>query len=249
MSDMISIHQQSGTIQAYVAVPQKSGHYKGAVLVAHELWGLTEQIKRTADRLAEQGYMALAPDLFSTDKINRQPSAELQAAIFSADEHVRYNAMPELRAMIAPTQTPQFKLLALSRLESCFEYLYNQPLAHQKVSIVGFGLGGGYAFELAMREQRLQTAIVFYGRSPNVQAELRHIRCPILAFYGSKETALAKESTAVDQHMNQAGVTFRSVMYEGAGHAFFNEDNGFAYNSIAAKDSWRRALDFLAGKM
>jgi carboxymethylenebutenolidase len=147
--------------------------------------------------------------------------------------------------MIAPTQTPKFTLLALSRLESCFEYLYSQPLTHQKVSMIGFGLGGGYTFELALREQRLRGAIVFYGRAPNVRAELRHIRCPVLAFYGSKETALFKEVTKVSTHMRQAGVEFEAVVYEGAGHAFFNEDNKFSFNSIAAANSWRRTIDFL----
>lgn len=243
---MIKIHQQSGTIQAYIAQPEKVLAYRGAVLICHELWGLTEQVKRVADRFATQGYLALAPDLFSTDKVDRQPSEELQKELFSADERVRYNAMPQLRALIAPTQTPRFKLLALSRLESCFEYLYSQPLTHQKVSVVGFGLGGNYVFELAMRERRLRAAVVYYGHAPAVLAELRHITTPVLAFYGSKEASLAKESGTITQLMDQAGAPFDSVLYEGAGHAFFNEDNTFAYNKIAAEDSWRRTLEFFS---
>lgn len=242
---MIGIHQQSGTIQAYLSVSPKAVHYEGAVIVVHELWGLTEQIKQVADRFAAQGYYALAPDLFSTDKVTRRPSQQLERDLFSSDQHVRYAAMPEFRAMVAPTQTPQFTLLALSKLNSCFEYLYNQPLVHQKVAIVGFGLGGNYTFSMAMREPRLKAAISFYGRAPHVTAELRHIKSPVLSFYGKDEKSLMKEVDVLTAHMVQAGVDFNAVVYENAGHAFFNDANIFAYSQSASDDAWRRSLSFL----
>jgi carboxymethylenebutenolidase len=249
MGDMIGIHQQAGTIQAYLAVPQKARHFSGAVIVAHEIWGLTDQIKSVADRFAAQGYLALAPDLFSTDRENRRPSEELQKELFSPSEHVRYAAMPKLRAMIAPTQTPQFTTLALSRLASCFEYMYNQPLVHQKVSIVGFGLGGNYAISMSMREQRLKGVISFYGHVPHITAQLRHIRCPILSLYGDKDKSLFREVNEVTPLMRQADVKFEPIVYEGAGHAFFNDANTFAYDQSAADDAWRRTLSFLHQRM
>ncbi len=245
MGEMIGIRQQAGTVQAYLAVSPKAVHFNGAIIVAHELWGLTEQVKRVADRLAAQGFFVLAPDLFSTDKVNRRPSEQLQRELFSPNERVRYAAMPKLRTMIAPTQTPQFTLVALSKLETCFEYLYNQPLVHQKVAAVGFGLGGTYTFSLAMREQRLRGAIAFYGHSPRITVELKHIQCPILALYGKEEKSLFREVNALADHMQQAGVDFKPVVYAGAGHAFFNDANVFAYNQMAAEDSWRRVMGFL----
>jgi carboxymethylenebutenolidase len=249
MGEMIKIHQQSGTVQAYLAVPQKATRYNGAVIVGHELWGLTEQIKQVADRFAAQGYYALAPDLYSTDKENRRPSEELQRELFSPSEHVRYNAMPKLRAMIAPTQTPQFMSLALSRLASCFEYAYNQPLVHQRVAMVGFGLGGNYAFSMAMREQRLKGVVSFYGHAPRITAELRHIRCPILAFYGKKEQSLYKELNTLAPRMKMAGVDFKAIVYANAGHAFFNDANSFAFSPSAADDAWRQTVSFLREQM
>lgn len=246
---MIGIHQQAGMIQAYLSMPQKVSGFKGGVIVVHEIWGLTEQIKRVADRLAEQGYLALAPDLYSTDKVNRRPSAELEKELFSDDEKVRYNAMPKLRAMIAPTQTPQFTLFALSKLESCFEYVYNQPLVHQRVGIIGFGLGGKFTFELAMREPRLKAVVSFYGHAPKITVELRHIKCPVIAFYGSKEQSLISEVEDVEPRMRQAGVDFTSVIYKDIGHAFFNDANSFSYNQEAAEDANRRMLAFLAEQM
>jgi carboxymethylenebutenolidase len=249
MGNMISIHQQSGAFEAYTSFPDKLPRFKGAVIVAHELWGLTEQIKGVADRIAAQGYYVVAPDLFSTGGVNRRPSEELQRRLFSSDEKVRYAAMPELRAMIAPTQTPQFTLLALSRMASCFEYTYNQPLVHQRVAAIGFGLGGQYTLEMAIREPRLRCAIDFYGHAPRIVAELRHIKCPILAFYGEKEQALIKEATVLASAMKRAGVDFKEVIYQGAGHAFFNEANYYSYNQTAADDSWRRAQAFIRENM
>lgn len=249
MGEMIGIHQQAGTIQAYLSVPQKAATFKGGVIVVHEIWGLTEQLKRVADRLAEQGYYALVPDLYSTDKVTRRPSSQLEHELFSDNEHVRYNALPKLRAMIAPTQTPQFTLMALSKLESCFEYVYNQPLVHQKVGIVGFGMGGKYAFELALREARLRGLVSFYGHVPKVSVELRHIKCPVIAFYGQKEKSLMDELHEVTPHMQQSGINFTPVVYKDVSHDFFNDANAFSYNQMASEDAWRRTLSFLTTNM
>lgn len=242
---MIGIHQQAGTVQAYLSVPPKFQHFKGAVIVVHELWGLTSHIKQVSDRIAALGYYVLAPDLYSGKTVNRQLSEELQKALFDKSERVRYAAQPKLRQLIAPTQTPQFTSLALSRLETCFEYMYNQPLVHQKVAMVGFGLGGTYAFSMAMREPRLKAVIPFYGQARYITAELRHISCPVLALYGGKDTGLMADLDKVTKHMQQAGVDFTAVTYANAGHAFFNDANPFAYHQHNSEDAWQRLVSFL----
>lgn len=244
MGEFIKIRQQSGSIQAYLSVPQKRPRFNGAIIIAHEIWGLTSQVQRLADRLATEGFYVLAPDLFSADGVDRRPSEELQREIFSPNPHVRYAAMPKLRSIIAPTQTPHFTVLALSRLQSCFEYAYNQPLVHQRVLMTGFGLGGDYVFSMTMREQRLVGAMPFYGHAPKVAVELRHIKCPIMAFYGGKETSLVNDISSLSRRMKQAGVDFSAVVYDDVGHAFFNDSNVFAYNQTAADDAWRRMLGF-----
>lgn len=245
MGDMIAIHQQAGTINAYLTIPEKRSTFRGAVIVVHELWGLNSQIKAVSDRIAALGFYVLAPDLYSGKTANRQMSDELQSALFSTNERVRYAAQPKLRALLAPTQTPQFTALSLSRLASSFEYMYNQPLVHQKVLLVGFGLGGDYAFEMAMREPRLRGVVSFYGRAPRITAELRHISCPILSLYGQKDHALVRSLDAMAPHMRQAGVDFSAVVYGEAGHGFFNDLNPFAYRPSDANDAWRRVASFL----
>lgn len=249
IGEMIGIHLQSGRVDAYLAKPRKQAYVKGAVIVAHEIWGLTDHIKQVADRLALLGYYSIAPDLYSGKNANRRLSQELQQAMFDKNDEVRYRAQPRLRALIAPTQTPQFTTLALSRLESCFEYMYNQPLVHQKVAMVGFGLGGNYAFSMAIREPRLRAVVPFYGQVHALAAELRQIVSPIMAFYGGKDTALATELPLVASHMRDAGVDFTSVAYAAAGHAFFNDANPFAYQPRSADDAWGRLVAFLHDTM
>jgi carboxymethylenebutenolidase len=249
MGKMIAIHQQSGTVQAYLTFPEKAVVFRGAVIVLHEIWGLTEHIKSVADRLAAEGYYVLAPDLYSGKDRDRRLSEETQKAIFSTDEQVRYAAQPKLRALLAPTQTPQFTLLALSRLSSCFEYMYNQPLVHQRVSVVGFGLGGNYTYSMAMREPRLKAAVAFYGRAKYVVPELRHIACPIMSLQGGKDSTVMAGLDELTEHMKQAGVSYRSVVYRDSGHAFFNDTNSFAYNKPDAEDAWHRLVTFLYDNM
>ena len=242
---MISIHQQSGKIDAFYATPRQILAYRGAVIIAHEIWGLTPHIKSLAERIAAQGYFALAPDLYSSQAANRRPTDELIARLFSPDDRVRYEAQPEFRNLVAPTQTPQFTSMALGRLQSCFEYMYNQPLVHQRVIVLGLGLGGNYVFSLSLREQRLKGAIVFYGHAPYITSELGHIRCPILAMYGKEEHSLVRELSHLTPKMRSAGVSFEAVLYPGAGHDFFNETNPFAYRQSVADDAWRRVVGFL----
>lgn len=249
IGDMIGIHQQSGIIDAYLTVPENTKTFAGSVIVIHELWGLTEHIKSVSDRLATQGYYVLAPDLYSGKDNPRRMSEELQQAAFSRNEKERYAAQPQLRAMLQPTQTPQFTSLALSRLETCFEYMYNQPLTHQRVAVIGFGLGGTYAYKMAMREPRLKAAMPFYGHAKYTVPELKHIKTPVLSFYGGQDKALASELKALAPLMHDAGVDFTAVVYEHAGHAFFNDSNPFAYQEGDAQDAWRRILGFLRDHM
>jgi len=244
MGSMIGIHQQSGTVSAYLALPQ-DGAYKGAVIVVHELWGLTDHIKKVVERLAHEGYYALAPDLNTTTETNRKLSEEVQKAMFDPNPRIRMSVQPKIRTLLAPTQTPQFMSLTISRLEACFEYVYNQPLVHQKVAVIGFSLGGSYVYNLAVREPRLRAAAVFYAHTNYLPTELRHIRCPVMAFYGQKDTSFMQAMSRLMPRMQQADVNFTPVTYENAGHGFLNETNPFTYNKTASEDAWNRIRSFL----
>lgn len=247
ISDVIGIHQQNGATTAYVAHP-KAPSYKGGVIVVHDIWGLTGQIRRVADRLAAEGYYAIAPDLLA-HAVGGTVPPELQEHLLHTDAHVRNEARKQLQSLLAATQTTQFTYYATARLMSCFEYLYHQPLVCERVAIVGFGLGGSLAFGLSVRESRLRAAVAFDGHASYVVPELRHIGCPILAFYGETDHALTNELVRLVPRMAAAGVRFKPVVYRGAGHAFFNDTNPQTYNAEAADEAWQLTKAFLRETM
>lgn len=244
MGDIIGIHQQTGVVSAYVATPPLDVTTRGAILLLHDIWGLTDHIKSVADRFAAVGYYVMAPDLLFTNPEKRQQADELQKNLLASDHETREKAVAKFRELLASTHTPQFASMTLSKLEACFEYVYNQPVNRQKVAVVGFGFGGTYAYSLAVRDSRLRAAVPFYGHAAYHELELRHIACPIMAFYGGGE-GVSRELAGLTPHMAHAGVRFTPITYDDAGTSFFNDTNSVTYNRVAAEDSWHRLVGFL----
>lgn len=243
MGTMIGIHQQAGTIAAYVTTPPAEIQRRGAVIVVHDIWGLTDHIKDVTERLASAGYCAIAPDFLFMTPEKQRLAEEIQRGLMSKHHEVRNKAMRDFRALLASTQTPQFTSLTLSRLESCFEYVYNLPAVFHKVAAVGFGFGGTYTYMLAVHDSRLGAAVPFYGHASDyLEMELRHITCPILAFYGKDSS---QELAVLTPRMAKAGVRFAPVMYEDAGASFFNDTNPATFNRVDAEDAWHRLTAFL----
>ena len=240
MSKMITVPVQP-ELPAYLAQPE--GEAKGAIIVIHEVWGLTDHIKSIADRFAAEGYIAVAPDFFSSAGIDTDKLEGLQEALFDPE---RRNAIqPELRKLMAPIQSPEFGAITTAQLKGCFEYVYNKPATQQKVAVVGFCFGGTYSFSLAVEEPRLKLAVPFYGHSDHSVEELKAITCPVRAFYGEQDERLITSLPDLTARMKEAGVDFEAKVYPDCGHAFFNDTNRFAYNKEAAEDAWKRTLGFL----
>lgn len=228
------------TFEIYEALP--NGPVKGAVIVIHEVWGLNDHTRDIADRLAAAGYRSLAPNLLAETDIASH-AAQLQLDLFNPQK--RNQAQPRLRELMAPLHEPDFAPRTAGRLQACFDYLYDQPGVSKKVSVMGFCFGGSYSFTLAAQEPRLAAAIPFYGHAPLEADTLAGIKCPVLAFYGEQDEGLMKDLPQLKQLMQQAGVDFTAQIYPDCGHAFFNDTNPYAYNQAAAKDAWRRSLEFL----
>jgi carboxymethylenebutenolidase len=241
---MITIPSQPVT-PAWLSRPD--GEAKGGVIVIHEVWGLTDHIKSVADRFATAGYLALAPDLFSETEVDTGAMEGLQEALFDPEQ--RNQIQPELRKLMTPLQKPEFGATVTTRLQACFEYLYNLPEAHQRVAVVGFCFGGTYSFSLAVEEPRLKLAVPFYGHSDDTADELKHITCPIRAFYGEQDERLFSGLPDLTAKMKAAGVDFEAKVYPACGHAFFNDSNPHAYNPEAAQDAWKATLDLLASHL
>lgn len=238
---MLSLESEGQKFEAYLA--ELGGAVRGGVIVIHEIWGLNNHTKSIAERLAAEGYVALAPDLLSETDIAAH-AAQLQLDLFNPQK--RNQAQPKLRALMAPMQEPGFAEKTLAKVKVCFEQLYQRNDTGQKVAIMGFCFGGSYSFSLAMAEPRLKLALPFYGHTTEDVKDLKKIRCPIRAFYGQKDEGLMASLPALEQAMRTAGVDFAATVYPDCGHAFFNDTNPFAYNQPAAVDAWQKVLSSLS---
>jgi carboxymethylenebutenolidase len=237
---MIELTSNEKDFQGYLAEPK--GGAKGGVIVIHEVWGLNGHTKDIAERFASEGYVALAPDLLAETDIAKYGD-QLQKDLFNPEK--RNEAQPKLRKLMAPMNEPGFAERTMAKLQACFDYLYDNPETSQKVAVNGYCFGGSYSFSLAAAEPRLAAAVPFYGHPPENTDELANINCPILAFYGEQDHGLVDDLPKLAQAMKAANVNFTYKVYEGCGHAFFNDTNPYAYNQTAAKDAWQRTLAFL----
>lgn len=237
----MTLGNASTSVHAYVSEP--AGTPRGGLVVVHEVWGLVGHTKDVADRFAAEGYLAVAPDLLTGAGGTADLTGELQEAAFDPEQ--RSNAQPRLRKHMAPIRSPEYAKHAVAALRACFDHLEGVPGLAGRVAATGFCLGGTYTFSLAVAEARLRAAVPFYGHAEFRDAELRAISCPVLAFYGERDSALMEELPGLKKRMRAAGVEFEAVVYPGAGHAFFNDTNKYTYKAGAAADAWTRTLAFL----
>ncbi|MDO5753495.1 dienelactone hydrolase family protein [Arthrobacter sp.] len=241
MGTMIDFNAAGQQFQAYRSEP--SGPPRGAVLVIHEIWGLVPHIRDVADRFAAAGYLAVAPDLMGLAGLDAVLMAELGAQ--RADPAAQSEIQPKIRAAMAPLNSPEKAAFIRAGVAAVFEQLQSSPEGAGRTAVVGYCFGGTYAFALAVEEPRLAAAIPFYGHADYSVTELSAITCPVLAFYGADDSALVDALPELATHMKEAGVDFRHTVFNGAGHAFFNDGNPRMYRAQAAQSAWTATLDFL----
>jgi carboxymethylenebutenolidase len=236
----MSIPYKDQGIPVYIAC--KDNAPQPTVILIHEVWGLNDHIRQIANRLCAEGFMVLAPDLLSGAEMEKVLNPDLQKVIFDEKEKLRHQV--EIRRMWSPLKSPEFAKETLQKLETCFDYLLSSDSAG-KIGVMGFCFGGTYSFNLAINQPELMAAVPFYGHFDHPDEELERIMCPILAFYGEKDTGLTKGLTELKRRMKQAGKDFDYKVYPNCGHAFFNSTNPLTYNKQAAEDSWQKAIKFL----
>lgn len=211
---------QAGNVRTYVVYPQVSNKAP-AIVVIHENRGLTDWVRTVADRLAENGYIAVAPDLLGDTKSFPSEDAAREA-IGKLD---RAKVIEDLRAVV--------------------DYARKIPAANGKVSVAGFCWGGGKAWEVAQNIDGIAKAYVFYGTGPQ---DVSGIEAPVYGFYGGNDARVNATIPASEAAMKAAGKTYEPVIYEGAGHAFMRlgeMPDGDPANKKAREDAWTRWLTLL----
>jgi len=215
------------TIAGELLLPRSATPSPGVVIV-HDVWGLSDVYRGVAQRFANAGFAALAPDLYARGEKPGTP-ADMPAVM-------RFmHALPDGRV--------------LADLQASLDYLRARPeVAGRAVGLTGFCMGGKYAFLAASHCRDLAAVVAWYGmlRAPALDA-LQRARCPVLGLFGA-EDALIPQSD-VEELRRRAGAwraPIEVVVYPGAGHAFANESRPEAYREAAASDGWRRALEHFA---
>jgi carboxymethylenebutenolidase len=226
----------------YVAQPD--GEPRGGLVVIHEIWGLADHITDVADRVAAEGYLAMAPDLLSQAGITPQVGAELLRLRTSASPEEQARMQPVMREKMAPMQDPAYGQWAVAALQRTVDHLADSDGVGDRLGVMGFCFGGSYSFALAAADSRIRVAVPFYGSPPD-QTTVGNIVGPVLAFYGETDERLMTGLPAVREQMAAAGVDFTAQVYPGVGHAFFNDTNPHTYDAGTAADAWARTLALL----
>ncbi|MGZ3457683.1 MAG: dienelactone hydrolase family protein [Archangium sp.] len=208
--------------RAYLSLPEKAKEPFPAVVVVHEWWGLNEHIMHWADRLAGQGYAALAVDLYG-GKVATTPEEAM--ALMKAVDPKR--SLEILRA------ADQF-LMTDNRVQST------------RTGVIGWCFGGGWALQAGMAIPELDAVVMYYGRPVLDVKELKSIKAPVLAIFGTKDESIPQDVVAkFDAALSDAGVAHRILKYD-APHAFANPSSPERYNPEAAAAAWEQVKAFLA---
>ncbi len=205
------------TFMGYLAY-RTAGGAKPAVVVIQEWWGLNDHIKDVTNRFADEGFVALAPDLYH-GVVATEPD--------------------EARKLVMELSMPG----AVTEIQHAIAFLQEQEfVSSQKVGIVGFCVGGGLVLQTALQEDDLAAGVVFYG-TPLSPDEARQVKAPILTFIGTEDSIPVSGVEAMHAAFDQAGVENEFHVYEDAPHAFFN-DTRSSYREAASADAWPRTLNW-----
>lgn len=213
-----------GGAKAYLALPAGASAPLPAVLVIHEWWGLNDHVKHWTDRLAADGYAALAIDLYGgTVATTRE---EATAAMRAVDE-----------------AAARATLLATHR------FLAEDPrIRASRRGVIGWCFGGGWSLQLALAAPDLDAAVVYYGRLVTDPAALSSIHAPVLGIFGTRDRGIPPASVdAFESAMRAADRACRVLRYD-AEHAFANPSGG-RYDQAHAAAAWREVRGFLAARL
>ena len=210
-------------LAAFLARPE-TAEPRPAVVILHEWWGLNDHIKDVAQRFAREGFVALAPDLYS-----RAGHAVTKDATEAGKLMERLSSQLALRDLNATTR-----------------YLKTLPSVDpMKIGAVGFCMGGTFALMVAAHNSDIKASVPFYGQVPPTDS-LKYLVAPILYIHGGQDTwILKREAERLAEGLKQYGRPGEVKIYPDCGHAFFNDTRPEAYRSEQANDAWQRTVAFL----
>jgi carboxymethylenebutenolidase len=218
----VSYKSGDETVQGVLYTPAGKGPFP-ALVVIHEWWGLNDWVKDQAMRLADQGYITLAIDLYRS-KLAKTPD----------EAHEIMRGVPEDRVK--------------RDLHAAVEFLKSQSnVKKDRIGSIGWCMGGGYSLDVALQEPDLAATVINYGHLATDPEALKRINAPILCLFGAQDRGITPDDVhKFEASMKQLGKKIDVHIYDDAGHGFENENNKDGYRAADTADARKRTKEFLA---
>ena len=228
----LQLNTSDGKMEACVAKPKQGGSYPG-IVVLMEAFGLNDHIKKVTERVAREGYIAIAPDLYHREPERIVPYSELPKAIGLMNRLQDAKVMEDVGAAIT--------------------YLKSQnDLKPGAVGVTGFCMGGRFTYLSAAHHHKdVKAAMAFYGGGiplgkPSPLSRTGEISCPMYLFFGGKDPLIPQEHVAaINKALTDHKINFQIKTYPEATHGFFCDDRA-SYHEASAKDAWEIFKSFFA---
>jgi carboxymethylenebutenolidase len=227
--EWVTLSHNDREFQAFVAYPEISEATK-SVIVIHENRGLNDWARLFADKLAEAGYLVIAPDLISHTQGKRRTT-----------DFENPDAARDAIYALDPEQVT-------ADLDAAFKYIKEDSASTGEIAVVGFCWGGYQTFRYATNNEEISSAHVFYGTGPKGANAIANILAPVYGYYGGDDNRVNSTIEASEKLMQEAGKTYNYEIYEGAGHAFMrsgHQADAEEANKEAHDKAWKRLKDLL----
>jgi carboxymethylenebutenolidase len=235
--EWVTVKHDGRAVESVVAYPQSQAKAP-AMVVIHEIFGMTDWVEEVADEFAEAGYISIAPDLLSGMAPNGGRTKDFPANTGGGVGGPIGQAINKL----PPEQiTADLNVVA--------DYCKNLTACNGKVCVVGFSWGGGQCFRFATNRKDLAAAFVFYGNGPAADA-IPAIQAPVYGFYAGNDARINGTLPRTEQQMKAAGKFFEPVIYDGASHGFMRsgeQPDAREADRKARDASWARLKTLTAG--
>ena len=216
MGEIVTFPANGHESRGYLSAPTSSDG--PGVIVLQEWWGLVGHIKAVADRFANAGYTALAPDLYHGESADSPDEAGKLMMALNIER-------------------------AAKDLQGACDFLAGRS-SGERLGVVGFCMGGQLALYAATQDSRIGACVDFYGIHPNVKPDFSRLKAPVLGLFAEKDGFVNKEAVeALDQALGAVGAERELHTYPGVDHAFFNDERE-VYDRAAAEDAWSRVTRF-----
>lgn len=229
--EWVNVKHGDREVNCFVTYPEVKDKAT-AVIVIHEIFGLSDWARCVADEFAEAGYIAIAPDLLSGSAPDGGGTAELVQSGAEVGQIIR---------KLPPEQIT-------ADLNAVAAYVAKLPSCNGKVVVGGFCWGGSQAFRFATNNKDIRAALVFYGSGPEKEDEIARIKAPVYGFYGGNDNRVNATIPASTELMKKAGKTYEPKIYEGAGHGFMRAGEAPDANEVnkkAREEAWARIKELL----